>query len=74
MSHRAGFAARIDAATEPAEPKPKAKPRAKREQPQRAPAPSGGVDALGDFLNSREGKAVQRKVLRGVFGMLKKRL
>jgi len=66
-SAREKLAARLDAATEPAEkPKPKAK--------QRAPAPSGGVDALGDFLNSREGKAVQRKVLRGVFGMLKKRL
>ena len=67
-SAREKLAARIDAATEPAEKKPK--PKAK----QRAPAPSGGVDALGDFLNSREGKAVQRKVLRGVFGMLKKRL
>jgi DNA helicase HerA-like ATPase len=39
-----------------------------------APAPSGGTDALGDFLTSREGKAIQRKVLRGVFGMLRKRL
>ena len=39
-----------------------------------APAPSGGADAIGDFLTSREGKAMQRKVLRGVFGMLKKRL
>jgi hypothetical protein len=29
---------------------------------------------LGDFLTSREGKAMQRKVLRGVFGMLKKQL
>jgi hypothetical protein len=28
---------------------------------------------VGDFLTSREGKAMQRKVLRGVFGMLKKR-
>jgi hypothetical protein len=29
---------------------------------------------LGDFLGSREGKALQRKVARGMFGMLKKRL
>ncbi|MFL6028488.1 MAG: helicase HerA-like domain-containing protein [Gaiellaceae bacterium] len=31
-------------------------------------------DELGDFLNSREGKQIQREVLRGVFGMLRKRL
>jgi len=40
-------------------------------QPRRAPAPA---DPLQDLLASREGKALQRKVLRGVFGMLKKRL
>jgi hypothetical protein len=31
-------------------------------------------DAIGDFLTSRQGKALQRQVLRGVFGMLRKRL
>ncbi|MFL5982310.1 MAG: helicase HerA-like domain-containing protein [Gaiellaceae bacterium] len=31
-------------------------------------------DELGDFLNSREGKQIQREVIRGVFGMLRKRL
>ena len=36
--------------------------------------PSGGADAIGDFLRSREGKALQRKVARGVFGMLRKHL
>jgi hypothetical protein len=41
----------------------------------RAPAPKGtGADAIGDFLRSREGKALQRKVTRGIFGMLRKRL
>ena len=40
----------------------------------RAPAPGGGADAIGDFLRSREGKALQRKVTRGLFGMLRKRL
>jgi len=46
--------------------------------PKRAPkapkpkAPAGGD--IGDFLNSREGKALQKKVIRGVFGMLRKRL
>jgi hypothetical protein len=69
------LAAKLDAATVPAEdpapapdriPIPKA-PKA----PRRAPAPA---DPLQDLLTSREGKALQRKVLRGVFGMLKKRL
>jgi len=32
------------------------------------------VPILGDFLQSRQGKALQREVLRGVFGMLRKRL
>ena len=40
--------------------------------PRRAPAPDPG--GIGDFLNSRQGKALQKQVLRGVFGMLKKRL
>jgi uncharacterized protein len=76
------LAAKLEAATVPAEgtapgappapdriPVPKA-PRAPK-QPRRAPAPA---DPLQDLLTSREGKALQRKVLRGVFGMLKKRL
>ena len=29
---------------------------------------------LGDFLGSRQGKALQREVVRGVFGLLRKRL
>ena len=32
-----------------------------------------GADAIGDFLRSREGKALQRKVTRGIFGMLRKK-
>ena len=41
----------------------------------RAPAPGGtGAGAIGDFLRSREGKALQRKVTRGIFGMLRKRI
>ena len=32
-----------------------------------------GVGAIGDFLNSRQGKAMQREVVRGVFGMLRKK-
>jgi uncharacterized protein len=44
----------------------------------KAPAPTtgrnGGGDPLTDFLSSREGKRVQREVIRGVFGLLRKRL
>jgi hypothetical protein len=39
-----------------------------------AKATEGGTDALGDFLGSRQGKALQREVVRGVFGLLRKRL
>ncbi|MCW2957814.1 MAG: ATPase, partial [Solirubrobacterales bacterium] len=42
--------------------------------PRRAPAPpSGGDGGLGDFLQSRQGKQLQKEVVRGVFGMLRKR-
>jgi len=40
----------------------------------RAPAPAPAPGGVGDFLRSREGQRLQRKVLRGVFGMLRKRL
>jgi hypothetical protein len=59
---------------EPAEPAPRPRRRAPRREPAPAPAPAGGADAIGDFLTSRQGKALQRKVMRGVFGMLRKRL
>jgi DNA helicase HerA-like ATPase len=48
-------------------------PKLPRER-RRAPTPAGGAGGLGDYLSSREGKALQRKVLRGVFGMLRKRM
>lgn len=76
-SAREKLAARMEEATvDAADADPTAKkPRARRRRKAApAPAPSGGTDVLGDFLTSREGKAMQRKVLRGVFGMLKKRL
>jgi DNA helicase HerA-like ATPase len=46
----------------------------KRRRKEAATATGGGAGALGDFLSSREGKAIGRKVARGVFGMLRKRL
>jgi hypothetical protein len=69
------LAGRIEAATVDAPPPehvpvPRKEPAGRRRRaPQRAPA-----DPLDDLLTSREGKALQRKVLRGVFGMLRKRL
>jgi uncharacterized protein len=45
----------------------------KRKEPERA-SRDGGGDPLTDFLSSREGRRVQREVIRGVFGMLRKRL
>ena len=66
------LAARVERAADAAvAEKPKANPKAKR-APAPKPAPAG--DPLTDFLKSRQGKALQREVVRGVFGMLKKRL
>jgi DNA helicase HerA-like ATPase len=49
-------------------------PRRRRSR-RRSPAPADSTpDAIGDFLNSRSGRALQREVVRGVFGMLRKRL
>jgi len=48
-------------------PLPRDTPRGKR----RERVPEEGV---GDFLRSRQGQRLQRQVLRGVFGMLRKRL
>ena len=51
-----------------------------KEPKRRAKAPagdgrgSGGADAIGDFLRSRQGRTLQREVVRGVFGLLRKRL
>ena len=41
----------------------------------RAPAPAKSTpEAIGDFLGSRQGQRLQREVVRGVFGMLRRRL
>jgi hypothetical protein len=34
---------------------------------------AGGVAAVTSFLQSKEGKQLQKEVMRGVFGLLKKR-
>jgi DNA helicase HerA-like ATPase len=76
-SAREKLAVRMD---EQAEPEPDARepeaakaPRRKREK-KAATTMTAGADAIGDFLTSREGKALQKKVMRGVFGMLRKSL
>jgi alkylation response protein AidB-like acyl-CoA dehydrogenase len=54
----AGLGAHITIATPPASAPPKDE--------------GGVVDTISDALNSKEGKQIQREVIRGVFGMLKK--
>jgi hypothetical protein len=70
QSAREMLAARLQQATAtagtPAAPAP--------EHKQAAKAAQGGSDVLGDFLKSSTGKQIQREVIRGVFGMLKKSL
>jgi hypothetical protein len=79
QSAREILAGRLEAAAEPAPaPAPEKEPRLehvpvpKLPKQRRAPAPDPG--GIGDFLNSRQGKAIEREVIRGVFGMLRKRL
>jgi uncharacterized protein len=49
-------------------------PRRRRSR-RRAPAPAESTpDAIGDFLSSRSGRALQREIVRGMFGLLRKRL
>jgi DNA helicase HerA-like ATPase len=59
------LAARVESTPEPEEPKPPPKSRRPR-------AETG--DPLTDFLGSRQGRALQRELVRGVFGLLRKRL
>jgi uncharacterized protein len=76
-SAREKLAARMEEQEKP-EPEPagaaRKAPRRRKREPEAATARTGGADAIGDFLTSREGKALQKKVMRGVFGMLRKRL
>jgi len=80
-SARERLASRMEQAAEPAateasaEEAPAPAPRRRRRRaPAPIPAPSSGTDVLGDFLTSRQGRAMQRRVVRGIFGMLRKRL
>jgi DNA helicase HerA-like ATPase len=62
---------RLASRLEKREPQPVEKPARKRKEPARQ---DGSGDPLTDFLTSRQGKAVQREVIRGMFGLLRKRL
>ncbi len=66
-SARERLAARLEAPTETPKPKPKA------EHTAAAKATKDGGDALTDFLSSRQGKSLQNELVRGIFGMLKKK-
>src|SRR5918995_1133617 len=61
------LAARIEQSSEP-EPEPAPAPRRRRAEPKQT------GDPLTDFLGSRQGQTIQREVIRGVFGMLRKRM
>ena len=64
QSARELLAARLGQAGAPAEP---------TERDRKAAEAAGrGGDVLGDFLNSSSGRQLQREVVRGLFGMLKK--
>jgi DNA double-strand break repair helicase HerA and related ATPase len=69
-SARERLASRLEAPAEPAKKAPKPTRRSKKA----SEATKSGGDVLGDFLGSREGKALQRNVVRGVLGMLRKHL
>jgi hypothetical protein len=45
----------------------------KPEQKAAASAVGGGVEAISDFLQSSTGRTITREVVRGVFGLLKKK-
>jgi DNA helicase HerA-like ATPase len=60
---------------ESSEPEPTAAPARKAKARARSPKQeSEPGDPIGDFLRSRHGRRLQREVVRGVFGMLRKRL
>ena len=68
QSARELLAARV-AAPQPAAAPPQPAP----EHKAAASAVGGGVEAISDFLNSSTGRTITREVVRGVFGMLKKK-
>jgi uncharacterized protein len=73
-SAREKLAARTQAAAEAAPAPVSAPPTPTKENKEAAGAAAGGVAAIGKFLQSKQGKSLEKQVVRGVFGMLKKKL
>src|SRR3954469_10141681 len=74
QSAREMLAARLEQPAPPRAAKPPQPAAPKRAHKEAADAAGGGMDAVGGFLKSRQGKALERQVVRGVFGLLKKHL
>ena len=80
QSAREMLAGRLQQAAAPSAPAQPAPPAPKGEPARRGTGDSGsdvlgqGTAALGKFLKSRQGRALERQVARGVFGLLKKSL
>ena len=70
QSAREMLAARLEQAAPTA---PGAPPTSERRK-KAAEATGGGADAIGDFLQSSTGKTIQREIVRGLFGLLKRRI
>jgi hypothetical protein len=68
-SARELLAARLAQAAEP-----DAKPVKRTPKPKAAKQPASSGDPVTDFLTSKEGQRLGKEVVRGVFGLLKKRL
>jgi DNA helicase HerA-like ATPase len=77
QSAREMLAARMappPAAATPAAPTAAAEaPKPSAHHKEAAAATVGGIAAVGKFLTSRQGQAIEKQVVRGIFGMLKKR-
>jgi uncharacterized protein len=78
QSAREMLAARLEQSAAPAAksaaPRPKDAPARRGTGDGGSDALGQGAAALGKFLKSRQGKALERQVARGVFGMLRKKL
>jgi hypothetical protein len=74
-SARERLEARVEQAARPREEPAPERPKPKRSRSRRRPAePEKSGDPITDFLTSREGQRLGREIVRGVFGMLRKRL
>jgi DNA helicase HerA-like ATPase len=74
QSAREMLAARLEKPAPPPAADEAPPPAPEQQHAEAASATGGGVEALGGFLKSRQGKKLQREVVRGVFGLLKKSL